>query len=513
MTDTNTWHTIIIGSGMGGMSCAAALSHYKHKVLLLEQADHAGGLTHAFSRNGWTWDVGLHYLGEYAQGGLAGPLLGWLTDDAIRMASMGPVYDTLHFPDDFRFMIARPEEAFKAELKERFPSSSAGIDAFFDAMRDAQHAAHRVFAQRGMPPPVAEMLKLIFHRGSKKWCSRTTQEVLDELFDDAKIKAVLSAQWGDYGGPPAVGSFAMHAVIIREYFQGAFYPIGGAGVIAPAMTRVIANAGGEVKTRARVDSLILEEDAVKGVRTADGSEYRADRVVSNIGARNTVLKLLPASLRDSEWAKEIFSFAPSVAHVSLYLGLEGDIASHGATQSNHWVYNTWDTGQALWSDLARTDPSMCFISFPSLKDPAHKPGPQQKHTAEVAAFCSWEPFAKFAQTDGAARGDEYQALKHLIEQKVLNQFALQFPALVTLIKHKEIATPLATVAHTGAYHGAFYGLETSPRRFLSPALNARTPVPGLYLSGQDVGSPGINGAMWGGVMCAGAIDPRVFQHT
>jgi all-trans-retinol 13,14-reductase len=46
---------------------------------------------------------------------------------------------------------------------------------------------------------------------------------------------------------------------------------------------------------------------------------------------------------------------------------------------------------------------------------------------------------------------------------------------------------------------------------LSEALNARTPVPGLYLSGQDVMSPGIAGALSGGIFGAAAIDPRVFQ--
>jgi all-trans-retinol 13,14-reductase len=227
MTSPHSWHAIDIGSGMGGMSCAAALAHFEHKVLLLEQAEQAGGLTHAFSRDGWSWDVGLHYLGKYALGGLAGSLLGWLTDGTIRMASMGPVYDTLHFPDAFDFMIARPEEAFKAELKDRFPASVKGIDAFFAAMRDAQHAGHRVFAHRGMPESVAAVSKLVFHRSLQKWCARTTQQVVDELFDDPKIKAVLSAQWGDYGGPPAVGSFAMHALIIRECFQGVYYPVGG----------------------------------------------------------------------------------------------------------------------------------------------------------------------------------------------------------------------------------------------------------------------------------------------
>ena len=62
-----SWDVIVIGSGMGGMVAAAALSRMGHKVLLLEQYSSLGGQTHSFSRDGFTWDVGIHYLGKMAR--------------------------------------------------------------------------------------------------------------------------------------------------------------------------------------------------------------------------------------------------------------------------------------------------------------------------------------------------------------------------------------------------------------------------------------------------------------
>ncbi|MEK9725203.1 MAG: NAD(P)-binding protein [Rhodospirillaceae bacterium] len=58
----DAWAAIVIGSGMGGMAAAAALSRVGNKVLLLEQHKTLGGLTHSFSRDGFSWDVGMHYL-------------------------------------------------------------------------------------------------------------------------------------------------------------------------------------------------------------------------------------------------------------------------------------------------------------------------------------------------------------------------------------------------------------------------------------------------------------------
>ena len=132
---------IVIGSGMGGMTTAAALSRLEHKVLLLEQAQTIGGLTHSFSRDGFTWDVGLHYCGTFGHDQPAGRILDWLSGGPIEFRSIGTVYDNLHFPDGFEISVARPEAAYKMELKDQFPDSAAEIDAYFEAL----HSAETVF--------------------------------------------------------------------------------------------------------------------------------------------------------------------------------------------------------------------------------------------------------------------------------------------------------------------------------------------------------------------------------
>lgn len=94
---------------------------------------------------------------------------------------------------------------------------------------------------------------------------------------------------------------------------------------------------------------------------------------------------------------------------------------------------------------------------------------------------------------------------------MMDLFKQKFLDLAPLIAYHELGTPLATVSYTGHEKGGFYDVETTPRRMLLDAFNARTPVPGLFLSGQDVISLGIAGALSGGMLGAAAIDPRVFQ--
>ena len=148
---SDEFDVIVIGSGMGGMTTAAALSRFDHKVLLLEQADTIGGLTHSFTRNGFSWDVGLHYCGTFGSDQFGGRILDWLSGGTIEFQSVGTVYDTLHFPDDVDISVGRPANAYKMELKDRFPGNAAEIDAYFEALLAAEEAAQMVGAERAMP--------------------------------------------------------------------------------------------------------------------------------------------------------------------------------------------------------------------------------------------------------------------------------------------------------------------------------------------------------------------------
>jgi phytoene dehydrogenase-like protein len=140
-------------------------------------------------------------------------------------------------------------------------------------------------------------------------------------------------------------------------------------------------------------------------------------------------------------------------------------------------------------------------------------GSRFRHTAEVAVFVPWEIFRPWEDSKIGRRPAEYVELKETIEDHLTAQFQRHFPGLASLIVFSELSTPLSTVAFTSALHGGVYGLEASPRRFLSMKLRANTPVHGLYLAGQDVASSGVTGAMMGGLLAAAALEPRILRQV
>jgi all-trans-retinol 13,14-reductase len=510
MSTNEAYDVIVIGSGMGGMTTATALARMDRRVLLLEQAQQIGGLTHTFSREGFSWDVGLHYCGSFRSDQSAGAVLDWLSGGSVEFRSVGTVYDTLHFPDGFEVAVGRPAEAFKMELKDRFPDQGTQIDAYFEALEAGDEALRAVSTERSMPEPFSSAHRWWSRRKLERFCARTTNEVIDDCVSDPKLASVLAAQWGTYGGTPDQASFAIHATVMSHYLDGAAYPDGGASAIARGLVPVIESAGGRARAGTPVDEILIEDGAAVGVRTDAGEEFRAPTIVSAIGAGETIKRLVPPEVWEQEWAKEIAGFDPSICHFEVYLGFEGDIARHGATRSGHWFHESWHPGDFLWTDLDGPVPG-CYASFPSLKDGSHDPGPANRHTGQFMVLVDWSTVAEFAEGGARHRPDAWAALKKKVEGKMLDYYATKFPALAELIVYHELGTPLATAAFTAHEKGALYGLELTPCRVLSDALRPATPVPGLFLSGQDVMLPGIAGSLWGGMLCAAAIDPRVLK--
>lgn len=505
------WDAIVIGSGMGGMACAAALAKYGRRCLVLEQHYVPGGFTHTFSRKNYTWDVGVHCVGEMSSRDLPGRILNWLSDGKLEWQKLGDVYEKFFFPDGFEIEFPSTPEGFRGALLEKFPNERDSIERYFKAVKEVTREAKTVFALRTMPEWIGTMgLKMVHRNKSNPW-ARTTAEVLNELVPNPKLRAVLTAQWGYYGATPSESSFAIHALVTTHFLRGGYYPVGGSQNIAQTLLNTVREAGGETLVRASVDKVIVERGKAVGVRLTNGQEFRAPRVISAAGARLTADQLVPDDVRDSTWGKEIGQLKQSPPHICLYMGIEGDIRAAGGTQANQWFMNTWDMEVRDW-DI--TDPNsvapVLYMSFPTLKDPHYDPGPTQKHTAEVVTFVPWHAFEQWQSTRRGLRDKQYMEFKKGIEDRLIAQLKQRVPKILEITKYQELSTPLSTVHFTRAPQGAIYGLAPTTERFTTPKLRVRTPVKNLYLAGGDVATLGVTGALMGGVLAAATVEPRVF---
>ena len=95
-----TYDTVVVGSGMGGLALASHLAQAGQKVLLLEQNNIVGGMTQAYSRHGYRWTVGMHYIGEVGNPNGAGwKLFNRVTGGHLRWAPMPAIYNRMVIAD------------------------------------------------------------------------------------------------------------------------------------------------------------------------------------------------------------------------------------------------------------------------------------------------------------------------------------------------------------------------------------------------------------------------------
>ncbi|MDO0916646.1 NAD(P)/FAD-dependent oxidoreductase [Streptomyces sp. DT2A-34] len=509
-TVADSWDAIVIGSGAGGLTAAGFLARSGQRVLLLERHTTAGGAIQTFRRAGYEWDAGLHYMGEVHRPGsglrrifdhITGGKLGW--------APMPDVYNRI-FVEDREYEIPSGADRFKERLIQYFPDEAEAISRYVDLVFAANRAAKPFFAQRSLPQPVAQEHYEAMCAPFRSFSDRTVTEVLAELTDDEELKTVLCGHFGDYSMTPGRVSFAMHAMLIRHYIDGANFPVGGSGRITETISDVIRAAGGDVLIAAEVDSVRLDEQGrACGVTMTDGRAFDAPVVISDAGALNTLTRLLPADAkRDDELVDACRAIGPSLTWVVLNIGIKESADQLELSGSNIWAHQGPDVDAqfALYeSDPQHRPMPAYFLTCPSAKDPQWNDRYPGRSTIDIAGVTTWSLFEPFADSAWMRRGVEYEQLKQRLSRELLDQVLRFYPKAEGKIDHMELATPLSFNHFLGRTHGDFMSLAHTPERFAQRGLSAHTLVPGLFLSGQDVAAAGVSGAVVGGVVAASAV--------
>ena len=499
---------IVIGSGIGGLCAAALLAKLGRKVAVFEQHYTAGGFTHSYEREGFEWDVGVHYIGDvHKPNHTLRRIFDVISDGKLKWAQMDAVYDRITIGERTVDFVAG-RDRFAASLKRAFPQESLAIDDYLKLVVRTARSAQKFFAGQAMPRAAARAYNAVRPLMVPRACFQSVRTVLERITQNQELISVLTGQWGDYGMVPREASFMMHATVVKHYLDGGNYPVGGAWRIADSIIPTIRAAGGEVFTYAMVQEILVEGGRATGVRMANGDRIYADAVISDAGVRLTFEQLLPQAERERHgFPQKLAQVKPSGAHLCLYAGFKGSAAALGLPRTNLWIYPSIDhegNVARFAADLDAPFP-MLYISFPSAKDPEWDARYPDKSTVEVLTLGPWEPFAQWAGTTWNKRGPGYEALKAKLQARLLEALYQQLPQLRGALAYAELSTPLSTRWFGQYSQGEIYGLDHDLRRFLQDWLHPITPVKGLYLTGQDVVSAGVGGALMGGFLCVSAM--------
>jgi all-trans-retinol 13,14-reductase len=501
---------VVIGSGIGGLSSAVCLAKGGKKVLVLERHYVAGGFSHTFKRKKYEWDVGVHYVGRMEdKNSLMRRAFDYVTDGKLQWTGMGEIYDKAIIEGDVYDFVSGVENQI-VQMIGYFPKEEKAIRSYYKLVSSLGAHSTAFFSERSMPGWLSRIFGKLMKKGFHKYACRTTYDVLRELTSDEKLISVLCSQCGNYGLPPRKSSFAIHAIVVDHYLEGGSYPVGGSSSIHKTMTDALEKSGGKIALKAEVCRILIEKNMAVGVKMKNGDIIRARHIISNAGVHNTFNSLLADDVNTKAMCTSFNEIKSSMAHVCLYLGLDGSDEELQLPKHNYWLYNKYGFDQEIESHLknqSSTTP-LIYISFPSAKDPSWTESHPGTSTIQVMAPCPYEWVQEWERSGWQHRGDGYEAFKEKYVSELLVKLFEILPQTKGRIVRQELSTPLSTRHFSNYGRGEIYGMEHTPLRYSNNSLRAQTRYKNLFLAGQDVVTVGVGAVLFSGVLVSTRILSR-----
>ncbi|XP_030830557.1 all-trans-retinol 13,14-reductase-like [Strongylocentrotus purpuratus] len=519
---------IVVGSGIGGLAIAAILAKVGKKVLVLEQHDQAGGCCHTFVEKGYEFDVGIHYIGEMAQSTITRLYIDQLTEGQLLWDPIDKNFDTVVIGEGENKklfpMQSGSKQWFRESLMKMFPEEEAAIEKFIYYMKEQRKHMQTAFLFKILPMRICQLLISTGMASAMtkyfKYSQISLQRFLDGVTENNDLKAVLSYCFGDYGTLPEDASLMMHTLLMNHYVYGGFYPRGGASEIAYHIVPVIEKAGGRVLVRAPVSEILIDRDGaacgVRVARTTGDVDIHAPLIISDAGLVNTYQKLLPLEIvKKHDLMDKFKGTRTALAGFSVFVGLKGSTKDLNLPARQYWSFINNDLNGITKAyanlsaeEAAKSKVPLLFISFPSAKDSTWDERYPGKSACTLVTLANWEWFEEWEKTRMHHRGDEYDAIKKGIADKMWERVLELFPQLEDKVDYFEAGSPLSNRYYLGAPAGEMYGLDHNKERFTAETwtnLRPETPIPNLYLTGQDIMTCGFAGALYAGLMCGTKI--------
>lgn len=462
---------LVIGAGVGGLSAACYARMAGYDVRVLEMAENPGGLCTAWTRSGYTFDGCIHNL---AGSSVESPLHEMWKDlgvvPTVRMHAYKELVE-LDRPGGGRPVTIHADlDKLREELKRAAPGDAGPIDEMIDgAWRFTRFdpLALAVADRRERAAAYAQAASMIAWSG-------LTLEQFAQRFEDPFLRAALPTMIYDWPNTPMLLALTFMG---RAHVGDYGWPMGGSGGFSRAIQRRLFELGGEIAYGKSVKSILVEHDRAVGVALEDGTEERADIVISNANGYATIFGMLGGRYVDRAirryYSRPLDRIEMGI-HVSL--GVARDLVDEP-----HALVLPLDKPVEVAGERRER-----FYVEPFGFD--FTMAPPEKSALKVVfgtSYRRWEALDR----DKVA----YAAEKARIADTVVEALEPRFPGLRRDVEVVDVATPLTTLRATGNGHGYVSSTDRLIRALFTGRRLSET-LPGLgnfYMVGQWAGVPGV----------------------
>ena len=428
---------IVIGAGIAGLSagCYAQMNGYQTDIF--EMHNLPGGLCTAWKRGGYTFDGCIHWL----VGSRPDSSLRRLWDElgALRGTTVLDRDEFLRIegPDGQTLILYSNVDRLEQHLKELSPADAVQIEDLTAAIRmlgqldlPLDGPAELPDDPAQLPPEIRAIVETFMKYSTlsgKEWAAQLESPFLRSAFERL------------FQFP---GASMIFIVMTLGYYnvRNAGYPIGGSLPFSRAIERRYLDLGGQIHYQSPVETILVEDDRAVGVRLADGSEQRADVVISAADGRTTIFDMLEGRYTSAEitHAYEKWPIFQPLIQVSLGVGM--DLASEPESLTLMLPKPTRIAGKVR-ETLGITNYAADSTLAP--------------HGKSVVVSLIQSTYAYWA--DLAVDRARYDAEKQAVADWVIAQLDRRFPGFAGAVEVVDVATPLTFERYTGNWQGSYEG--------------------------------------------------------
>jgi all-trans-retinol 13,14-reductase len=467
------YDVVVIGAGIGGLTCGAFLAKKGLSVLVAEQHTEPGGYCTSFQRKGFTFDAGIEFIVGAEKGGMLAVTLEELgLKNEIEFIELTPPTRIIGKDYDVPFT---PLERLADELKRMFPKEGPNIDAF---VQDCRYVTSQLMALAEPAPDLLDskgkmglMIKFLFKSPKlRKYGGKSFRQALLESFKDPKLIAILGS------APDHSPTWAASSQMLVMGYPGFQYPKGGFQALTNVLKSGLLRYGGELALKTMATSIFIDEGRAAGIQLSDGTIISSRYVVSNVDGRQTFLKLIGEQHLSPKFVRELKETQLGTSFFLVSLGVDMDLRAMGFNGTTI-VYNRSDSIDEIYGG----DPEKCslWIMMHSLREPSQ--ALEGKATMQIIAPFPYSYLDHWKRETDGTRGKEYVSLKEEIANKLINSAEMIVSSLSKHIVCKDIATPLTFERYTLNSEGAGHGWFPAPGAKLRSQI---TPIKNLYQAGH-----------------------------
>jgi len=497
--------TIIIGSGVGGLSTAICLARAGQKVLVLEQHYVPGGWAHSFTLKGQRFSPGVHYVGLIGEGQTTNEMYRGLgiANDVVFFRMNKNAYEHCLINGE-KFDIPAGIENWNKSLATRFPKEAKNIKEYLTLIQKVSHELQLIPKLEGFWQKITVPFRTK-HFG--KFALFPLKRVIGWHIKDPVLKSVLNIQCGDHGLSPKRACFPVHCSVMSHYFEGGFYPMGGGGGIVKAMTNGVKKHGGEIRVKQDVEKILIENKKAVGIQLKNGQQILAKMIVSNADPSITYLNLIGKEHLGKGLIKKLENTKYSVTSLILFLTLDMDVTQFGIDSGNIWMMKD-ENDDANFDDLMNCNitegdnfPAV-FISCTTTKDPVSFNG--RYHNFEVLTYISYDNLPEFNGLKDY-HSENYKIFKEKVINKLMNNVEKVIPGAKQNVVQAELGTPKTNEFYINSTKGNVYGTEKTLNQVGPFSYKNKSEIENLYLCGASTLSHGVAGATLSGIVAAAGI--------